>query len=61
MQLRVKSALFVLLAASVLSGCGVRGSLQLPQEDKQAEAEANKNGPDGKPVHKPMILDGLLR
>ena len=45
----------------MLTGCGVRGSLQLPQEDKVVEAEANKAGADGKPAHKPFILDGLLR
>lgn len=61
MHYRVKSALLVLLAAFALSGCGVRGSLQLPPEDKAIEAEANRNGPDGKQVHKPSILDGLLR
>ena len=61
MHLSVKSAVLVLLAAFVLTGCGVRGSLQLPQEDKAAEAETNKTGPDGKPAHKPFILDRLLR
>jgi predicted small lipoprotein YifL len=61
MHLRVKSAALLLLSALLLTGCGVRGSLQLPPEDRAAEAESNKAGPDGKPVHKPMILDGLLR
>ncbi len=60
MHLSVKSAVLVLLVAFALTGCGVRGSLQLPPEDKAAEAPA-KPDPDGKSGHKPFILDGLLR
>jgi len=51
----------LLLAVLALAGCGVRGSLDLPQEAKAEQAEANKIGPDGKAPHKPFILDRLLR
>ena len=41
-----------------LSACGVKGSLELPPEVKKAEAAT---GPDGKKLHKPFILDGLIQ
>ena len=56
-----RTGLAVALATMVLAGCGVRSSLDLPQESKQTLAEQSKPGPDGKPVHRPFILDGLLR
>ena len=57
----VKVGFVVMLAASALAGCGVRSSLELPPEDKAQQVENAKKGPDGKPAHKPFILDGLLR
>ncbi len=56
----LKSILVVTLAV-VAGGCGVRGSLELPQEQQAQQAENSKTGADGKPQHRPFILDGLLR
>ena len=60
MSLGLKNAV-VLMLVIVLAGCGVRGSLELPPEAKAQQAEAAKPGPDGKPEHRPFILDRLLR
>ncbi len=57
----LKNGLVLVLAVIALAGCGVRGSLELPPEAKAQQAEASKPGPDGKPEHKPFILDRLLR
>lgn len=57
----LRAGLVVAVAAMLLAGCGVRSSLDLPPEAKAQQAENAKAGPDGKAVHKPFILDGLLR
>lgn len=57
----LKSGLIAVLASLVLAACGVRGSLDLPPEQKAQQAENSKPGPDGKPQHRGFILDGLLR
>lgn len=51
-----------------LTGCGVRGSLDLPPEAKAEQAQtAQAESGQGKPAgaapkpHKPFLLDGLLR
>jgi predicted small lipoprotein YifL len=51
--------------AVVLTGCGVRGSLETPKAtpDSTAAADSGQGKPEGdapKP-HKPFVLDGLLR
>jgi predicted small lipoprotein YifL len=52
--------------ALVLSGCGVRGSLESPQGQK-AQQKATADSGQGKPEdaapkpHKESILDGLIR
>jgi predicted small lipoprotein YifL len=61
MFLRLVSALTAMLVALQLAACGVRGSLELPPDQKAQQAENAKTGPDGKPEHKGFILDGLLR
>lgn len=55
-------------AATGLAGCGVRGSLELPPEQKaQAQTSATADSGQGKSAgaapkpHKGFILDGLLR
>ena len=67
MTLRAARAaiLFALLVS--VGGCGVRGNLELPEEQKAAEttakAESGQNKPENaapKP-HKGFILDGLIR
>jgi predicted small lipoprotein YifL len=58
------SAVFATVALS-LSGCGVRGSLEMPPEAK-SDATAKADSGQGKPVgappkpYKEFILDGLL-
>ena len=51
-----------------LTGCGVRGALQLPPEAKAKQAQtAQADSGQGKPAgaapkpHKPFLLDDLLR
>ena len=44
-----------------LSGCGVRGSLEAPPQEKVETGDAVPGTP-GQPVpHKPSILDPLIR
>ena len=57
----------LLAGVAVAAGCGVRGSLELPDEQKATEttakADSGQNKPEGaapKP-HQGFILDGLLR
>ncbi len=54
------------LLAATLSGCGVRGTLENPQnaESKQtatADSGQGKKAGDAPKPHKGFILDGLLR
>ena len=50
------------LGAFVLSGCGVRGPLDLPPETKVDSTGQAAPGTPGAPVpHKPSILDPLIR
>lgn len=61
MACRLRTGFALLLAALLLSGCGVRGSLDLPPAAK-AERVADKPADTAaKPSHKPFILDGILR
>ncbi len=57
----LRSGFALLLTALLLSGCGVRGSLDLPPEAKAERAAEKQAAGTTKPEHKPFILDGLLR
>ena len=55
------AAALIGLGAFGLSGCGVRGSLEAPPQEK-TETGAAVPGTPGQPVpHKPSILDPLIR
>jgi predicted small lipoprotein YifL len=59
-RLSLAAALFV-LGAFALAGCGVRGSLETPPQEK-SETGGAVPGTPGQPVpHKPSILDPLIR
>ena len=68
---RTKTARIVLLAASLLAGCGVRGALERPSASGTGEpaptATADADSGQGKKVdatpkpHKTFFLDGLLQ
>ena len=68
MILAAQRIALLMLAAAVVAGCGVRGSLDPPESAqssgtaKSAEqgAAGDKTAAQPKP-HKPFILDGLLR
>jgi predicted small lipoprotein YifL len=58
----------IAVCASVLAGCGVRGSLELPPEAKERQPEAaTADAGQGKPAgsaskpHQSFFLDRLLR
>ena len=53
----------LLAATLVLSGCGVRGAVELSDEDKAAVAaeKANQTPPKRGEPNKPFVLDGLIR
>ncbi len=63
-----KCAVFLVLLALPLAGCGIKGSLDAPP---QAQAEGVATSPDAKgtaegsegpqKAHRSSILDGLLR
>lgn len=63
-----KSALLGFALATLLAGCGVRGSLEAPSQAKAegtatspaAQGTAEDSAGPQKP-HRPFILDGLLR
>lgn len=56
----ISLSLFIsLLTAFGLAGCGVKGPLQAPPEEKSAMK--SKSAKKEKKEHKPFILDGLLR
>lgn len=68
MSMRIKTALAITLAALALGGCGIRGSLDAPEEAKAVgdgnSAAAGATGPNSAAPPKPhrgFILDGLLR
>jgi predicted small lipoprotein YifL len=65
MQSRVISMVLVFGLAVVLTGCGVRGSLETPKAtpDPTASADSGQGKPEGEApkAHKPFVLDGLLR
>jgi predicted small lipoprotein YifL len=53
----------VAMAALALSGCGVRGPLEVPRESAGPVETGNATpGSPGAPVaHKPSVLDPLIR
>jgi len=58
----------VVLLSLLLAGCGVKGSLDSPQEAKAAgtatsaaDADPGPNSAAGPKPHRGFILDGLLR
>jgi predicted small lipoprotein YifL len=63
-----RSVVALLAGTFVLGGCGVRGSLELPPEQKAAQqttatadsGQGKSEGAAARP-HKGFILDGLLR
>jgi predicted small lipoprotein YifL len=65
---RTKTAVVLLLAASLLAGCGVRGSLEKPSasgavaadETAQADSGQGKKAGDTPKPHKGFVLDKLL-
>jgi predicted small lipoprotein YifL len=64
----LRALVLALTATSLVAGCGVRGSLELPPEAKAAESRtATADSGQGKPAgaapkpHKDFILDGLIR
>lgn len=68
MPIRSVIIVAVALSAVLLGGCGLRGSLEAPEEAKavgegqsaQAGAAGTNSAAPPKP-HRPFILDGLLR
>jgi predicted small lipoprotein YifL len=55
------AAALIALGAFGLAGCGVRGSLETPPQEKSETGDAVPGTP-GQPVpHKPSILDPLIR
>lgn len=57
----LRTGFALLLTALLVSGCGVRGSLDLPPEAKAERAVDKQAAETAKPNHKPFILDGILR
>ena len=64
----LRALALALAAPSLVAGCGVRGSLDLPPEAKAAESRtATADSGQGKPAgaapkpHKDFLLDGLIR
>ena len=51
-------AILFLLVATLLSACGVRGNLALPEGQK---AQKTDRKPVSDPAHRPFILDRLLK
>lgn len=68
MSSALKTAAVMLILPLMLAGCGIRGSLEAPQ---QAKADGTATSPEAadpgtnsaaKPQkHRPFVLDGLLR
>ncbi len=66
--MRTRAVIVVALSAALLGGCGLRGSLEAPEEAKavgegqsaQAGAAGTNSAAPPKP-HRSFILDGLLR
>jgi predicted small lipoprotein YifL len=55
------AAVLLALGALGLFGCGVRGSLEAPPQEKTETGDAVP-GTTGQPVpHKPSVLDPLIR
>jgi predicted small lipoprotein YifL len=68
MNRALRAFLLAAIGATLVAGCGVRGSLELPPEAKAAESRtATADSGQGKPAgaapkpHKDFILDGLIR
>ncbi len=49
------------LAASAMSGCGKKGSLEPPGAETSVSGEKKEARKEASKEHKPHILDGLLR
>ena len=68
MGLRLTLTVTLLAGTALLAGCGVRGSLDMPPDQRAdaattATADSGQGKPEGaapKP-HKGFVLDGLLR
>lgn len=66
--MRTGAGIVMVLGAMLLGGCGLRGSLDAPEEAKavgegqsaQAGAAGTNSAAPPKP-HRPFLLDGLLR
>ena len=68
MNRALRAFLLAAIGATLVAGCGVRGSLELPPEAKAAESRtATADSGQGKPAgaapkpHKDFLLDGLIR
>lgn len=68
MKRAMRAFLLAAIGSSLVAGCGVRGSLDLPPEAKAAEQRtATADSGQGKPAgaapkpHKDFLLDGLIR
>ena len=57
----LRTVLALLIATLLVSGCGVRGSLDPPPEAKAERAAEKQAAGTAKPKHKPFILDSILR
>jgi len=64
----IKTAAMLLLTATLMAGCGVRGSLEAPQAAKASgtatspeDADPGEGSAAGPKPHRGFILDGLLR
>jgi hypothetical protein len=60
LQLGVMAGLLLLVALAV-AGCGVRGSLEAPQQEAVETGNAVPGTPGQPAPHKPSVLDPLIR
>ena len=51
----------IVLGVMGLTGCGVRGSLEAPPQEKVSTGDAVPGTPGQSVPHKPSILDPLIR
>ncbi len=63
----LRTVFVVALLSALVSGCGVRGSLEAPPEAKAAgtatspeDGDPGENSAAPQKEHRPFILDGLL-